>query len=166
MSDKLCVVATMDEASENRIFDLQRAAGRKSDFAAHITIATYTEISEKELIPYVEDFCQRHKAFNVDYTGIGIFYKSCIFAIPRLCKPLYELYTDFHRELDDKCNDYTSMRAGKWSPHTSLCAQSPERVASLLSVFEEFTCTVKGLKIKDYGDGFKEIASFEFGDIS
>lgn len=165
MSEKLCVVAMTDEESEQRIIGLQRIAGRTSDFASHITIATYTGICKDELVPYVKSFCAGQNSFSVDYTGIGIFYKSCVFAIPRLNKRLFELYNDFHGKFDEKCNDYTSARVGKWSPHTSLCAQSPEKIQALVNAFEEFTCKITGLKIKDYGDGFKEIASFYFQDI-
>lgn len=150
-NNKHCLAATLDENSTKAIEALQRSLGRTDEQSAHITIATYYDADENELLGWADTLTKCHHSFRISFYGIGIFLRCGIIALPTVTTKLTALYEAAHSRYDEYCNEYTSLEKDKWFPHTSLFygdeANICEKIIRARNEFQVIDATVTGLRI-------------------
>lgn len=152
VGNKICVALLLDNDSECKIIDIQKALGRK-ECVAHITVGVYESIETDLLVKWAGDFCGTHSPIDIVYTGIGVMDNLFLYAIPDRSDELTELYNEFHMKFDEYCTEFTSRAVGNWTPHTSLCKYSPERADIAAKAFNGIQGKIIGLKVIDCTDG-------------
>ncbi|MBI9012442.1 MAG: hypothetical protein JEZ08_09470 [Clostridiales bacterium] len=151
----ISVIALFDDEGDKKIRDIQNIMQQSPSWLndlLHLTLAVYDKpLDEGELINWIVNVSERHKAFNLDLVSIGVFHKSCIFAMPRLAKEMYQLYMNIHDRFEDQCRDYLKPSENKWFPHVGLLYTDIENACNKLPVliqkFEETRVRVNRLRI-------------------
>lgn len=146
--EKMCISAVLDSDSEKQITEIQRAVGRR-ECVAHITLGVYESVEADDITAWAEEFSKGRKQIGISYSGIGVVSGKLIYAIPRVNGELWHLYEELHKKYDEFANSYTSLAVGRWTPHTVLCAYSPERFETANKLFREISGRIIGLKVVD-----------------
>ncbi len=138
-------------------------SGREDDISAHLTIANYPKINSDVVLGYTEKFAVTQNRFFIDFISLSIFDNNCIHLTPRISKKLLAIHEEFHKEMDDLCDEYTKLSLNKWTPHTSISHRPTTQVIEkLLEEFQEFKCEVIGLRVKDCDNNFEVVRDYYF----
>lgn len=151
----ISVIALFDDEGDKKIRDIQKIMKHSPSWLndlPHLTLAVYDKpLDVGQLISWINDVSERHKEFNLELVSIGVFHKSCIFAMPRLAREMYQLYMDIHEKFEDQCRDYLKPSENKWFPHVGLLYTDIENACHKLPVliqkFEEIKVKVNRLRI-------------------
>lgn len=119
----LCAIAIIDDASRNRLLEIQRI-GKKFDIPSrhlhgHITLATYVGTDDGAFVSSCKSILSSYPPCSVLYHRIRILSAtSIIVAVPSR----NTLLTDMQREISDRWHQDLDQwtKSEIWEPHTTL----------------------------------------------
>lgn len=134
-------------------------------FHPHITLGSYPDIEEKELVAYTRRFARPLAPFVVTFESVGLLSAGFAACFPRYDGELLRYYQDYHRQFDDLADQWTSLSGGLYRPHVSLYADEaavPGPVLAQLQYnFRPFAGVVESLAVSWVKpQGFEIIAQF------
>lgn len=170
MKKMLCAIWELDGLSVRRLEDLSMAAsGRNflfSCFHPHITLGTYEDMDEAQLMPYMRGFAEGLDTFAVRFTQAGLLGPRCSACFPDFSGGLKAHYHAFHQRFDEYADQWTRLDGGLYHPHVSLYSEdeplAPEVPERLQTAFTPFDSWVTGLAlswVKD-ADAYEILAEY------
>jgi 2'-5' RNA ligase len=155
----------LDEAS-NQVFNeldlfMENEGIKVIDLPPHITLGTYENIEEKELLDYIKSFASNYEPIPLRFSHLGIFEDNVLFAEPKVTKQLLDFHEDLHQKYDDlysRNGYFYSLKSNSWVPHVSLSIGNRARILDSLDVMLDY--------FKAFDGYLKYIAIYEFYPIT
>lgn len=154
MSEKfLCLMATFDEASSDKMKDIELAIKRANivgkqtpNLPYHITIATFDVSREAEVIQMIQKVTAVSKCFNLDFNHIGLFGLKVLFLAPDVNHELLTL----HHQFDD-----IRLKSDRgWTAHVTLLIDESDHIQKALPLvageFNQLKARVESLKLYEF----------------
>lgn len=151
----ISIIALFDDEGTESVRNIQRIIEPNPsglNDLPHLTLAVYDKpVNEDELIQWVMAVAEDNKAFHIDLCAVGVFHRSCIFAVPRLAKRLKNLYLKVHEKFEEQCREYLKPSNDKWFPHVGLLytdvENACEKMPVLMEEFQETRVKINSLRI-------------------
>lgn len=163
----LYVIAKIDEQSEAKLEQIQKIATQfgiePKPLHGHITLVTYQDGNEAELIAHCKKILRNQKAFSVFYDKIEVLSStSIIVASPKNEGALQSVQNRLTTEQREHIAEWT--RADVWHPHTTLIfdAQADlDAIAQAMEeVFESFEASIECIQFSKETENGYEIVDF------
>lgn len=167
----LCVMALFDEETNFKFRTIQEQLEgdgfNTSSVPPHITLGAYVGLEEKDLLNWVDEFCNATEKFEVNFNHLGLFSLNVLFLAPRVSNELINFHKNFHEKYDDCCGqvgyNYT-FKSNNWTPHSSILVDEPEIILKALPVvnnnFKPFHGKIVALTLCEFSP-MKIIKTFE-----
>jgi len=151
----------LDEKS-NQVFNelnlfMENEGIKVIDLPPHITLGTYENIEETELVKYITSFAKRYNPIPLRFSHLGIFEDNVLFAEPKVTKQLLNFHSDLHQKYDDlysRNGYFYSLESNSWVPHVSLSIGNRVRILDALDVmldnFSAFNGFIKYIAIYEF----------------
>jgi len=130
------------------------------DLPPHITLGTYENIEEVELLSYIRKFAKKYEPIPLRFSHLGIFEDNVLFAEPKVTKQLLNFHADLHQNYDNiysRNGYFYSLESNAWVPHVSLSIGNRARILDALDVMLDHFSAFDGY--------LKYIAIYEFYPI-
>ena len=121
---KYVVLARFDNKANEKLGSLREKLHNQSclkeisEWPPHITIAAYEEIDILALLQWMQEFAEKHSAFDIQFASLGVFppHKgtAVVYASPTQSKALFNFYYAFHEKFDDFCGDLGWLYSAKF----------------------------------------------------
>jgi hypothetical protein len=140
-SKLLSILLLFDDESKEKIINLKKELQIPANAwnnLPHLTLAVYDEeVSEDEIVSWTKKFAKEHTALRLELYAFGVFGQRFIFLVPNFSPKLFKMYEDIHKEYDEYCNNNTSYKIGKWSPHVGIWNSTPEMINEKLKLIHD-----------------------------
>lgn len=150
----LCVIAKIDELAEAKFVRLQNIAAQfgaaPNLLHGHITLVSYLNGNENELIAYCKAALYGQKSFSVSYDKIAVLpTTSIIVALPRKTEILLSVHNKLTANFCECLDQWTQNNI--WQPHTTLLIHNSytnltEIVHAMQTEFEPFTAYIESIE--------------------
>lgn len=117
----------LDEESNQKFNDLnfmmENEGIKTIDLPPHMTLGTYKNIGEQELLQYVKDFASKYNPIPLKFSHLGIFEDNVLFVEPKVTKQLLDFHADLHQKHDEcysRNGYFYSLISNSWIPHISV----------------------------------------------
>lgn len=149
----LCVIAKIDKKSEEKLRELKDVESlfniKTKPIYGHVTLLTYLNDNEKELINYCKEILQDFNSFYIKYDDIDIF-RNTSAVIAKVKKD--GMLLDLHNKLTSKYSGNLDCWTNndKWTPHSTLIWKQginlDEIAAEIKKQFKSFYAHVESIE--------------------
>jgi 2'-5' RNA ligase len=157
----LSILLLFDDESKERIINLKKELQipvGEWEKLPHLTLAVYDkEISEVDIVNWAKNIAEDHASFKVELYAVGVFGQRFVFLVPNFSPLLFRMYENVHKKYDEYCNDNTSYKIGKWSPHIGIFYSTTELVSEKLKLIPDklnkFEVNLTSLRVTVFENG-------------
>lgn len=170
MGKDICAIWILDEETNKKLEEIRAALDlfdiEYDPIYGHITFATFIDVDAEEILQYTKKFAEGKKAFDINFSALGILATNGIVCLPSASSKLVEYFDEYHKEFDSYCNMWTNIENGMWFPHISLYHCETEYIGDVITEmskrFNKFNGRIVRLELSVINeDGYDIIYSYD-----